>query len=341
MTYREIITDIRKGNFAPVYILHGDEPYYFDKIVDALDATVVSEEEKAFDQTSLYGAETEIETVLEAASQYPVLAQKQLVLFKETQTIPKNPKGKLDKLSGYVEHPTPTTVLVIIFKGDKLNATSALLKAAKKNKDVVVFESNRVRDYQVPGLIKDLCREMKLAIDDNAAQMLADYLGNSIEKIVSEIEKLKVAGGSDFKRITTDHIADNIGISKEFNNFELVNAIASRDYVSTMRILKHFEDNPKSNPAIVTAATIFGYFQKLVIMHYTPDKSERSLMNALNLKSAYALKGLTVGLRNYNAVQSINAIHLIREFDVKSKGIGSFQKEHPLLKELVFGIITS
>ena len=130
---------------------------------------------------------------------------------------------------------------------------------------MVVFESNRVRDYQVPGLIKDLCREMKLAIDDNAAQMLADYLGNSIEKIVSEIEKLKVAGGSELKRITTDHIAENIGISKEFNNFELISALSRRDFFQAINILKHFEDNPKANPTIVTATMIFNFFSKITI----------------------------------------------------------------------------
>lgn len=337
--FREIISDIRNGKFAPVYLLSGDEPYYLDLIVENLEAAVVPEDGKAFDQTIFFGADSTVSMVIDAASRFPVLSQYQLVMLKESQAM-QHVKTNLDKLKEYVANPIPSTVLVVVYKGDKLSGTSSLMKAAQKNKDVVVFNSMKIRDYNMGPVVKDYCREQGIAIEDKAVAMLIEYVGNSMEKITSEIAKLKVATG-DKKRITASDIEENIGMSKEYNNFELLNALLQRNYPQVMRILKHFSDNPKANPAIVTASTLFNSFQRLLIAHFAKDKSERGLMDALQLKNAYALREIRGGMQNYSAEQCVNAIHAIREFDVKSKGVGSFQKEHPLLKDTVFRIITS
>lgn len=338
--FREIISDIDKGKFAPVYLLSGEETYYLDKITERLESRVVAEEEKDFDQTLLFGADSSIELVMEAASRYPMLSPYQLVILKEAQTL-QNAKNQIERLKHYVENPTPTTVLAVVFKGGKLNATGAMMKAAAKNEDIVVFHSPKIREYQFADAVKDYCRSEKIQIEEKAVAMLVEFVGNSLDKVVSEIEKLQVALKSDTKKITAADVERNIGISKDFNNFELVNAIAKRDYPMTMRILKHFSDNPKGNPAIVTAATIFAFFQKLTIAHFSTDKSEKGLMEALQLKTPYALREIRTGMTQYNASQCVSAIHQIRLFDTKSKGVGSFQKEHPLLRELIFSIITS
>ena len=334
------MNDIRSGKFAPVYLISGEETYFVDKIVEALEQSVVPEEEQAFDFTVLYGHDVQMDAVIEAASQYPVLAEKKLVILKEAQTM-ENARNQLDRLKNYVERPTPSTVLVVAYKGGKINGTSSMMKAAAKNKEIVVFDSPKIREYQMAEAVKDYCRGEKIQIEEKAIAMLVDFVGNSLDKIVSEIGKLQVAVKREDKKITAEDVEQNIGISKDFNNFELVTAISTRNYQRAMLILKHFADNPKGNPAIVTGATIFGFFQKLTIAHFSPDKSEKGLMEALQLKSAYPLREIRTGLGAYNASQCVNAIHRIREFDKKSKGVGSFQNEHALLKELVFGLITS
>lgn len=334
------MTDIRSGRFAPVYLISGEESYYVDRIVDALEDSVVPEEEQAFDQTVLFGHDIAMDAVIEAASQYPVLAMKKLVVLKEAQTM-QNAKAQLDRLKNYVSNPTPTTVLVVAYKGGKIPGTSSMMKTAAKNKDIVVFDSPRIREYQMPDAVKDYCRAEKIQIEEKAIAMLVDFIGSDLSKIVSEIAKLQVAIKRDDKKINANDVEENIGISKDFNNFELVTAMSTRNYQKAMLILKHFADNPKGNPAIVTGATIFGYFQKLTIAHFSADKTEKGLMQALQLKTPYALREIRTGLNAYNALQCVNAVHRIRDFDRKSKGVGSLQNEHALLKELVFSIITS
>lgn len=334
------MTDIRSGKFAPVYLISGEEVYYIDKLVEALEQSVVPEDEQVFDQNILYGNEVQMEAVIEASTQYPVLASKKLVVLKEAQTM-QNAKNQLERLKHYVSKPTPTTVLVVAFKGGKISGTSSMMKTAAKNNEIIVFDSPKIRDYQMPEAIKDFCRTEKIQIEDKAVAMLVDFVGASLDKVVSEIEKLQVAIKREDKKITAVDIEQNIGISKDFNNFELVTAIARRDYPMAMRILKYFADNPKNNPAIVAGATIFGFFQKLVIAHFCHDKTDKALMEALQLKNAYALREIRSGMASYNATQSVNAIHSIRDFDKKSKGIGSTQGEQSLLKELVFSLLTS
>lgn len=339
MTYREIISDIKNNKIAPVYVLMGEEPFYINLISQALEKNVITEEEdRIFDQNILYGADTQIDFIVETANRFPVLAERQLVMLKEAQAMPKA-KTELDKLKSYIEKPNAATVLVIIYKGDKLTATSAFMKAVKNNKNVIVFNSPAIKEYQLSPIIKDYCLAENIKISDKAVALLIEHVGSSLEKIYSDIEKLIVAQKGD-RNITIESIEKNIGINKDYNNFELLAALRNRNYYGSMRIVKYFAENPKSNPSIVTTAVLFSFFQKLMIALSLNDMSDSSLMSELQLKSSYALTDFKVALRNYNFLQCEKIIHAIREFDTKSKGINSYQKEYDLLRELIFNILT-
>ncbi|MCM1296760.1 MAG: DNA polymerase III subunit delta [Muribaculaceae bacterium] len=340
LSYRDVLDRIKKRDFARVYLLMGEEPYYIDLIVDALECTAVAEENKAFDQLIFYGADSDIDVVIASAQQYPVMGDTQLVILKEAQTL-QSAKTQLDKIASYLGQPNRKGVLVIAFKGDSLNATSALMKAAAKaSGDVVVFKSPKIKDYQLASPIKDYCRMKKIAIEEEAVQILIEYIGNSLQKLFGEIDKLIVAAGPGAQRITGAMVEENIGISKEFNNFELTKAIATKDYPKTLRILDYFRKNPKNNPSVMTTAILFKFFSQLIVAHYTQDKSERGLMETLQAKSAYALKDIREGLARYTPRQTLAAISALREFDCKSKGIGSLQNEYDLQRELIFKIFT-
>lgn len=340
LSYRDVLDRIKKRDFASVYLLMGEEPYYIDLIVNALESSVVSEENKAFDQLVFYGADSDLDVVIASAQQYPVMGDYQLVILKEAQTLSGN-KTQLDRLSSYVSQPNKKGIFVLAYKGDNLNATSGLMKAAAKaGEKVVVFKSPKVKDYQLATPVKDYCRMKKISIEEGAVQILIEYIGNSLQKLFGEIDKLIVAAGPANRSITAEMVEENIGISKEFNNFELTKAIAAKDYPKTLRILDYFRKNPKNNPSVLTTGILFKFFSQLVVAHYSQDKSDRGLMESLQLKTPYALREIREGLRMYNVRQSVAAISALREFDCKSKGIGSLQNEYDLQRELIFKIFT-
>lgn len=337
-THRSVITDIRKGEFAPVYILMGDEPYYLDKICEELERRVVDDEDKDFNLTSYYGNEIDIPTVIATAQQYPVFAEHRLVFVKESQAL-QNAKNALDGLADYVRRPNKQTVLAIVYKGDMLNATSKLLKAAKEAEDeCIVVKSPKLRDYELPAPVKDYCTARRVAIDENSVRLLCEYCGADLSKIFGEIEKLIVASGGENTKITPQLIEENIGISKDFNNFELTRNLGIKNFDKCMRIVEYFRKNPRNNPTVVTTATLLGFFAKLVHAQMLADKSDASLMKNLDIRNTFALRELKDAMRHYNAGQAIGAIHALREFDTKSKGIESFQDEYALLRELIYNI---
>lgn len=340
LTYREVLDRIKKKEFSSVYLLMGEEPYYIDLIVDALERSVVKEENQSFDQLIFYGADSDLDVVIASARQYPVMGDRQLVILKEAQTCPGS-KTQLDKLASYVAQPNTQGVLVIAYKGDNLSATSALMKAAAKAGNyVTVFKSPKIRDYQLAGPIKEYCRQKKVLIEEGAVHILIEYIGNSLQKLFGEIDKLTVSAGESGLRITAEMVEDNIGISKEFNNFELTKAVSMKDYPKTLLILDYFRKNPKNNPSVMTTAVLHKFFSQMVVAHFTADKTDRGLMEVLQLKSPYALKEIREGLVKYTPRQSVAAISALREFDCKSKGIGSLQNEYDLQRELIFKIFT-
>lgn len=337
--YKDIVAEIRKKQFAPIYVLMGEEPYFIDEITELLQKLVISEDEKDFNYTSLYGADSNIEMVINAARRYPVMAERQLVILKEAQTL-HDSKNQLEKLTAYATHPVKSTVLVVVYKGEPLKSTSKFIKETVKNGGVV-YESAKVKDYQLDAIIKDYCSGKKIAIDDKSRVLLKDYIGTDLKRMFSEIDKLIVAIGDKTKSITPEAIERNIGISKDFNNFELIKALATRNYAKALQIIDYFENNPKQNPTILTVTLMFNFFSNLLLAYFSSDKTEQGLMNQLRLKSSYQLIDIKTALPNYNYMVCMRILSAIREFDAKSKGIGSMQKEYPLLKELIFKVFTA
>ncbi len=337
--FRSITADIRAGKFAPVYILMGEEAYYIDAIVNLLEEKVVAPDDRDFNMVSYFGADADIGAVVSAAQQYPVMAPRQLVMLKEAQGMLRA-KDTLDKIAPYVAHPTPTTVFVVAFKGGALNATGALLKAAAKS-GAVVFTSAMLRDYELAVPVKEYCDSRRISIDQKAVAMLCEYVGSPLSKLFGEIDKLIVAAGPAISAgITTDLIEKNIGQSKDYSNFALVDAVSVKDYVKAMRIVNYFSRNSDKETLFNTAGTLFSYFVKLVIVKMLPDKSDASVMAALEARQAWQIRSVKDGMRCYTARQAVNAVHHLREFDVKSKGVGSTQSVNELLRELIFKLFT-
>ncbi len=337
--YREILSSIRQKNFAPVYILMGEEPYYLDLLSKSLEANVIEDDTtREFNSVVFYGADASIEKVVASAQQFPAMGGLQLVMLKEAQSMPQA-KKTLDKLEGYVKRPNQTTVLVIVLKDDVLPSTSKLIKAASKG-GAIVYNSERLRDYQLPTAVKDYCNSKGFKIEDKAATLLSEYIGSPLSKLFGEVDKLCVAVSKERGRITAADIELNIGISKDYNNFELVKALSRRDYVAAMGIITYFKSNPKQNPVVMTTATLFNFYARLVLALFSADRSDNGLMKELDVKNVWALTDVKAGMEHYNAAQAVEAIHILRDFDCKTKGIGSNQNEYELLRELIFRLVT-
>lgn len=335
---REIIQKIRKGECEPVYLLMGDEAYYIDLIVENFEKHLIPEEDKDFNLNIFYGNDADIDYVIGVAQQFPVMAERKLVILKEAQSM-QQAKVHLEKFASYVARPNSNTVFVIAFKGDSLAATSKLIKGVKEGGGIL-FKSNVPPTWELNNHIRDYVHSRKFSIDDKAVDLLAQYIGAPLSKLFGEINKLMSIKNDKDKRITCDDIERNIGISKDFNNFELIKALGSKDYKKAVQIIRYFHSNPKNNPTVMTTAVMLNFFSNLVIAHYLQDKSDASLYNTFGFKAQVQLNEFKTAMRNYNAMQSVNAIHHLREYDTKSKGIGSLVNEYDLMTELLFKLFT-
>lgn len=335
---RSILSDIKKGNYAPVYILMGEEPYYIDLLVRNFESKIIPEEDKDFNLNIFYGNDADIDYVIGVAQQFPVMSDKKLVILKEAQSM-YQAKSQLEKFASYAARPNATNILVIAFKGDTLNTTSKLLKGVKEGGGVI-FKSDIPRDYELNTHIKDYCRENKFTIEDKAVELLAQYIGTPLSKLYAEINKLISIKNSSDKRITCDDIEKNIGISKHYNNLELTDALRMKDYYKAVKIIRHFSESPRLNPTPVSTAVMLKFFSDLVIAHYLADKSDLSLINTFGLRGTTALRNFKTAMSNYSPRQAVNAIHHLREFDTKSKGVESLQNEYSLMSELLFKLFT-
>ena len=333
-TFEEICRDIVAGNFQPVYVLMGEEPFFIDKITDLLVDNVLKEEERDFNQIIMYGVDVDAATIINAARRFPMMSKYQLVVVREAQLV-----HDIELLTNYVKNPLQSTVLVVNYKYKTLDRRKSLATATEKVG--VLFDSKKVPDYKMPGFITSLMQQRSISIDPKAAQMLSDFLGNNLSRLSKELDKLALVlpeGAS--KRITPELVEQNIGISKEYNNFELIKAIATKDVLKANRIAQYFEKNQKNNPIQMTLPVIFNYFSNLMICYYTKDKSEAGLMSALGLRGSFQLKDYTLGLRNYSAMKVFNLISEIRMTDARSKGVDNSSASGPdLLKELLYKIL--
>ncbi len=330
---KQIITDIKNRNFKPIYFLMGEEPYYIDNISKYIESQVLSEEEKGFNQMVLYGRDVSIEDVVGHAKRYPMMSEYQVVIVKEAQDLSRH----IEKLVDYAENPQPTTILVFNYKYKTIDKRKKLYKTLKKSG--VIFEGKKLYDNQVGDWIRRVLSGQNYTISPKAAQMLAEFLGTDLSKISNELEKLKIIL-PEGTQITPEHIEQNIGISKDYNNFELQKAVGARDFVKANQIIKYFGENPKDNPMVVTVSLLYSFFSKLLHLHGLSDKSPRSVTAALKINPYFANEYIAAA-RNYPMKKVSAIIATLREFDVKSKGVGSNAvSQGDLLKEMMVKIMS-
>lgn len=329
---KQLVTAIKQGDIKPIYFLMGEEAYYIDKISDFIEDNILDETEKGFNQMVLYGRDVTIDDIVSNAKRFPMMAERQVVIVKEAQDLSRT----IEKLAKYAENPQPTTVLVINYKYKKIDKRKALYKAI--NKVGVVFESKKLYENQVPDWIRRVLKGQGYDISPKAAQMLVEFLGTDLSKVNNELSKLKIVLPKG-TQITPEHIEENIGISKDYNNFELRKAVGERNAVKAHKIAKYFADNPKDNPMVVTVSLLFSFFNQLLHLHGMVDKSPRSVASALRVNPYFVNEYLTAA-RNYPMKRVSSIIALLREFDVKSKGVGSNAlPQGDLLKELLVRIL--
>lgn len=328
---KKIVADIKKGNLKPIYFLMGEEAYYIDAISDYIEKNVLSDEEKGFNQMTLYGRDVTVEEIVSNAKRFPMMAERQVVIVKEAQDLART----IDKFEAYAKNPQLTTVLVINYKYKKLDKRKAVYKAIKKAG--IVFESKKLYDNQVPDWIRRVLSGQNYTITPKASQMLVEFLGTDLSKIMNELNKLKIILPTG-TNITPEHIEKNIGISKDYNNFELRKAIGYRDTLKAFKIVNYFGENPKDNPMVVTVSLLYNFFSQLLHLHGLHDKNPRSVASALKV-NPYFVNEYIDAAKNYPMKKVSAVIANLREFDVKGKGVNSNAvPQGDLLKELLVRI---
>ena len=316
-----------------MYYLMGEESYYIDRISEYIAQTVLNENEKEFNQTILYGADTDIATIINAAKRYPMMSKYQVVIVKEAQGV-KN----IDELSYYLQKPLESTILVLCHKHGVLDRRKKL--AAEIEKVGVLFESKKIKDTQLAGFITSYLKRKSIEIEPKASEMMAEFVGTDLSRMAGELEKLIITLPKGQKRITPEQIEQNIGISKDYNNYELRNALIIKDVFKANQIIKYFEENPKTNPLQMTLSVLFNFFSNLMLAYYAPEKSEQGIAAQLGLKSPWQSKDYLAAMRKYSGVKVMQIIGEIRYCDAKSKGVGnSSLGDGELLRELVYKIL--
>jgi DNA polymerase-3 subunit delta len=332
VTYEEIISDLKKRIFKPVYFLAGEEPYYIDLITEFIEDKVLPEAEKSFNQVILYGEDTTVPAIIDASRRFPMMSSHQVVIVKEAQTL-----KKIEDLIFYLEKPLQSTILVINYKYRTIDKRTKFYKALESQ--AVYFESSRLRDYQVPAWIERYLMAQGIKTDPSASALLTEFLGTDLHKIANELNKLVITLPAGKPVITTTLIEKNIGISKDYNNFELQKAVGERNILKANMIVHYFANNPKDNPITLSIASLFSYFSKLLTYHYLTDKSRNSAAAALKV-NPYFVKDYETSASKYNVARTVQIISLLRTYDMKSKGYGDLSSEPgDLLKELVFKIM--
>lgn len=334
VTFDGLRRSIAKGDLRPVYLLHGAEGYYTDELVKSFEATV-PDDDRDFALTVMYAPQEEPARVVDVCRQLPMMTDRQLVIVKEVQAV----KGDwVDALTRYAEAPTPSTVLVLAARGGDVKAKN-FIKAMTASGGVV-FQSKAVYDSQIPALVGAYIRERGLAAEPKSLDMLREFIGTDLSRLYNEIDKLVEILGPG-AMITPEAIERNIGVSKDYNSFELLDALATRDLQRIYRIAAYFAANPRQNPLMPVTATIFNFFADLLVAYYMPDKSDHALGAGLGLRNSFAIRRLRNGMASYDAFQVVDILGELRRFDVMSKGVGSRQDGYKLLGDLLFRIVTT
>lgn len=333
ITCEDILKELRAKQYRPIYYLMGEEPYYIDVIADYIADHVLTETEKDFNLTVIYGGDVDSVSVINAAKRYPMMSEYQVVIVKEAQAI-----RNMEELSFYLQHPLNSTILVICHKHGVLDRRKKL--AAAIEKCGILFESKKIKDSQLPAFINGYMKRKGVDMDPKATAMIAEFVGTDLHRLTGELDKLIITLGKGRGRVSPELVERNIGISKDYNNFELRSALVEKDILKANKIVRYFEENPKTNPIQMTLSLLFGFFSNLMLAYYAPEKSEQGVADFLELKNAWQAREYLSAMRKYSGVKTMQIIQELRYTDAKSKGVGnSSAQDGELLRELIFKIL--
>jgi DNA polymerase-3 subunit delta len=330
MDYKVVLQSIRQKHYQAIYLLHGEEPYFIDCISQFIANEILEESEKDFNQSVFYGKDVEPLQLISLAQQFPMMSERQVIIIKEAQDI-----KDWDVFTRYFEQPMASTILVLCHKYKKFDSRKKAFKAIAKNG--LVFQSDKVKDYQLSTWIESTVKEKGFSITSKATSLLGEFLGNDLGKIIGEIDKLALLLEKG-TQINDVHIEENIGISKDFNIFELTNAIAEKNTEKAIRIVNYFAHNPKAGNIVVVVGNLFSYFQRMMYLFFSNDKSPQALASNLGIHP-FVAKQLLEQSRGFNPKKVAGNIQLLQQYDLKSKGLGSYTSSSELMKELVFRLI--
>ena len=332
-TYESIMSELKSGTFRPVYYLMGEEGYFTDRITDYIMENALNEVERDFNLTVYYGLDSDIDTIVTAAKRFPMMAERQVIVVKEAQLL-KN----IDSLQFYLQAPQPTTVLVFAHKNGSLDKRKKV--ATELERCGVVLDSKKMRDDQLPAFINGYLRDKGLVADTKSVLMMRESVGADLSRMAGEIDKLAIALPQGSVAITPELIEEHIGISKEYNNFELQNALVNKDVLKANRIIQYFARNPKKNPIQMTLALLFSFFSNVMMCYYAPERSERGVAEFLGLKSTWGVGDYIKAMKNYRAMHVMEILHLIRIADAQSKGAeGPQVPDGEIMRELMYKIL--
>lgn len=333
LTCDDILKELKSRQYRPIYYLMGEESYYIDLIADYITENVLTETEKEFNLSVVYGADVDVATVINAAKRYPMMSEHQVVIVKEAQSI-RNMEG----LSYYLQKPLNSTILVVCHKHGTLDRRKKL--AAEIEKTGVLFESKKIKEAQLPVFISSYMKRKGIDMDPKATAMIADFVGSDLSRLTGELDKLIITLPPNQKRITPEQIEKNIGISKDYNNFELRSALIEKDVLKANKIIKYFEENPKTNPIQMTLSLLFSFYSNLMLAYYAPDKSDQGIAAMLGLKTPWQARDYMAAMRKYSGMKTMQIVGEIRYADAKSKGVNNSSiNDGDILRELVFKIL--
>ena len=330
-TVQSILNEIKSGKIHPIYFLMGEESFFIDQISTFIETSVLDESQRGFDQMVLYGKETSVDEIVSCAKRYPMIAPRQVIIVKEAQNLSRT----IEQLLPYANNPQQTTTLVFCYKYKSIDKRKSLYKALSKSH--VVFESNKIYDSKIPSFISGELQKQNLKITPKASYLLADFLGNDLAKISNELKKLQLVMG-DHDTITPELIQKNIGISKDFNNFELQKAIAQLNRKKAYQIVQYFSENTNQHPMVVTVATLYSFFTKLMTLHTVTDRNPKTLSRAIGV-SPYFLDDYMAAAKNFPMRRISGVFQTLRIIDTKSKGVDANLKPKDLYNELIFRIL--
>ena len=335
VTFASIMRDLKERRFAPVYYLMGEESYYIDQISDYIAEHVLQPEERDFNQTVLFGSDVTASQVADAARRYPMMAERQVVIVKEAQNI-----RNTDALEKYMKQPSATTILVICHKNGKIDGRKREYVKSIQQAGVL-FESKKLYDRELPPFIESYLRERQVSIDPKSTQLIAESIGSDLSRLTSELDKLLISLPAVDRRVTPQVVEDQIGVSKDFNGFELRDAIVNRNIFKANQIINYFDKNPKAGSIYSFLPLLFNYFQNLMLAYYCPQRQSQEAVAAwLEMRSPWAAKDYMTGMRNYSGMKVMQIIGKLREIDAKSKGLDNPNTPPgELMKELIFYIL--